>query len=241
MAATHTIPKTLVNPSRYCPGCGHGIVNRVLAEVLEEMKLDDKTVGVLAVGCSCLMPFSFAIDWIQAPHGRAPACATGLKRMRPDVCVFTYQGDGDLAAIGTAEIIHAAARNENFSVIFVNNGVFGMTGGQMAPTTLIGQKTTTSPSGRDPRTSGIPLRVAEMLSNFPVAYIARGTIINPAEIRKTKEYIRNAFKAQLENRGFSLVEILTPCPTNWHLPPARALERLASDVISYYPTGEFVK
>lgn len=241
MPRTFEAPKTLVAPSRFCPGCGHGIINRLVAEVLEELGLEEKTIGVQAVGCACLMRTTFLVDWIQAPHGRAPATATAIKRVRPENTVFTYQGDGDLAAIGTAEIIHAAARNERFTTIFVNNGVFGMTGGQMAPTTLPGQKTASSPKGRDPDLTGMPLKISEMLAVLPVAYIARGGVFSPTEIRKTKGYIRNAFEAQLNGEGFSMVEVLSPCPTNWHLSPRDSLKRLETEVVPYYPMGELVK
>lgn len=241
MPAEYKRAKILGPSSRYCPGCGHGIINRILADVLLELGVEEKTIGVIGVGCSCLMPSSFLIDFIQAPHGRAPATATGIKRNLPDRVVFTYQGDGDLASIGAAEIVHAAARNENISVIFVNNGVFGMTGGQMAPTTLVGQKTTTTPKGRDPKFAGMPMKVAEMLSVFPVAYIARGGLYNSREIRRTEKFVRNAIEAQLNGEGFSMVEILSPCPTNWHLTPVKARERLEKEVLPYYPVGELVQ
>lgn len=241
MAKTYKIPKILISGTGFCPGCGHGIINRILAEVLNELGLEEKTIGVCAVGCVCLMRRSFKIDWIQAQHGRAPAVATGIKRVRPETTVFTYQGDGDLAAIGTAEIIHAAARNENTTTIFVNNGVFGMTGGQMAPTTLPGQKTISSPLGRDTKLTGMPIKISEMLAVLPVAYIARGSVVNAAEINKTKKYIRSAIEAQQKGEGFSMVEVLSPCPTNWHMNPLKSLERLKEEVEKYYPLGEMVK
>lgn len=241
MTASYKTPRTIINATGYCPGCGHGIINRILAESLEELGVDEFTIGALAVGCACLMPRSFGIDWIQAPHGRAPATATGIKRLQPDKVVITYQGDGDLCAIGCSEIIHAAARNEKITTIFVNNGVFGMTGGQMAPTTLPNQVTATSPHGRNTALTGMPMKMAEIISVLPVAYIARGSVHNPAEIRKTKGYIKKALEAQLNKEGFSMVEILSPCPTNWHMIPVKALERIKEEVIPYYPMGELVR
>lgn len=241
MAVVCKVPEMLNPPSGFCAGCGHGIINRILAEILKEMELDEKTIISLAVGCSCIMGDYFGVDDIQAPHGRAPATATGIKRLQPDKLVLTYQGDGDLSSIGCAEIIHAAARNEKISTIFVNNGVYGMTGGQMAPTTLPNQVTTTSPKGRDPELTGMPIKITEMIAVLPVAYVARGSVHNPANIRKTKGYIRQAIEAQLNGEGFSLVEILSPCPTNWHLSPLKSLERIENEVIPYYPMGELVK
>lgn len=239
--AVFKTPKTIATSTGYCPGCGHGIVNRILAEVLEELELEEKTIGSLAVGCACLMPRSFSIDWIQAPHGRAPAVATGIKRLLPDNVVITYQGDGDLCAIGCSEIIHAAARNEKITTIFVNNGVFGMTGGQMAPTTLPNQVTATSPHGRNPELTGMPMKMAEMISVLPVAYVARGSVHSIPEIRKAKAYIKNALQAQLNGEGFSLVEILSPCPTNWRMTPVKSMERVKNEVVPYYPMGELVR
>lgn len=238
MAVLKNIPKTLYEDNKYCPGCGHGIVNRIFAEVLEELGLDKKAIGIVAVGCSCLMPESFGVDWIQAPHGRAPAVATGIKRVRPDNFVFTYQGDGDAAAIGLSETLYTAQRNENITTIFVNNGVFGMTGGQMAPTTLKGQKTTTSLNGRDTELTGMPMRVAEMINNFDVSYIARGAVTSFREINKTKQYIKRAVECQLNNEGYSFVEILSPCPTNWHMDPVKSMKRIEEEVFNYYQLGE---
>ncbi len=228
-------------PTSYCPGCGHGIVHRVLAEVLEELGLGSKTILVGSVGCSVFAYDYLRLDAVESPHGRAAAVATGVKRYRPDRIVFTYQGDGDLAAIGTAEIVHAAARGEPFTTIFVNNGIYGMTGGQMAPTTLLGQKTTSSPRGRDASTTGYPLPVTEMLSLLPgVAYAARASIADPGHIGKMKSVIRRAFEVQQEGHGFSIVEVLSTCPVGWGMTPTEAMERLASDVMEAYTVGTFV-
>lgn len=225
-------------PTGICPGCGYGIIKHILADVFHEMDIDKSAIGVLGIGCSGFVSRNFDIDWLQAQHGRAPASATGIKRLLPDNVVFTFQGDGDLAAIGSAEIIHAAARNEKMTVLFVNNGIYGMTGGQMAPTTLENQVTVTSPFGRDPETAGMPIKITEMISVLPVAYVARGAIFNPKEIQKTKAYVKKAFEAQLNKEGFSMVEILSPCPTNWHMSPVKSMERIENEVIAYYPLGE---
>jgi 2-oxoglutarate ferredoxin oxidoreductase subunit beta len=228
-------------PTSYCPGCGHGIVHRVLAEVLEELGIGERTILVGSVGCSVFAYDYLRLDAVESPHGRAAAVATGVKRYRPDSIVFTYQGDGDLAAIGTAEIVHAAARGERFTTIFVNNGIYGMTGGQMAPTTLVGQKTTSSPSGRDASTTGYPLPVTEMLSLLPgVAYAARGSVADPGLIGKTKAAIKRAFEVQQEGNGFSIVEVLSTCPVGWGMTPTQAMERLATDVMDAYTIGTFV-
>jgi 2-oxoglutarate ferredoxin oxidoreductase subunit beta len=234
-------PLLLSNPTTYCPGCGHGIVHRLLAEVLEEMDLGARTILVGSVGCSVFAYDFLALDSVESPHGRAAAVATGVKRYRPDKVVFTYQGDGDLAAIGTAEIVHAAARGERFTTIFVNNGIYGMTGGQMAPTTLPGQKTTSSPLGRDVQTQGYPLPVTEMLSLLPgVQYAARVSVADPGHVGKAKQAIRRAFEIQLEDRGFSIVEVLSTCPVGWGMTPTEAMERLRDTVMEAYPTGTFV-
>ncbi len=226
----------------YCPGCTHGIIHRLVAETLVEMDILGKAIGVAPVGCSVLAYEYFNCDMQEAAHGRAPAMATGVKRVLPDNTVFTYQGDGDLASIGTAEVIHAAHRGENITVIFVNNAIYGMTGGQMAPTTMVGQKTTTSPLGRDPATTGMPLRISEMLSTIPgAAFIERVSVHNPAHIRKAKKAIRAAFEVQEQKKGFSMVEVLSTCPTNWGLPPVNALEWLKDNLIPYYPLGNFRK
>ena len=225
----------------YCPGCGHGIVNRLVGEVLEEMGVDKDAIGAIAVGCASLMPGTYAIDCIQAQHGRAAAVAVGIKRCRPDKIVFSYQGDGDALAIGFSETMYAAIRNENITVIFVNNGNFGMTGGQMAPTTLLGQKTATSRSGRDRQITGDPLNVIDMMKNLSVAYLARGSVSSNANIMKVKRYIRNAFEAQQNGEGYSFVEILSPCPTNWGMEPLKSMEHIEKNVEKIYGLGEFVK
>ncbi len=228
-------------PTSYCPGCGHGIIHRLIAEVLGEMDLGAQTILVGSVGCSVFAYDYLRLDAVESPHGRAAAVATGVKRYRPDRIVFTYQGDGDLAAIGTAEIVHAAARGERFTTIFVNNGIYGMTGGQMAPTTLAGQKTTSSPLGRDTSVVGFPLPVTEMLSLLPgVQYAARTSVADPGLIGKSKAAIRRAFEVQQEGNGFAIVEILSTCPVGWGMTPTAAMDRLASTVMDAYTTGTFV-
>jgi 2-oxoglutarate/2-oxoacid ferredoxin oxidoreductase subunit beta len=227
--------------THYCPGCGHGIIHRVLAELLDEMHLGPTTIGVASVGCSVFAYDYLAVDFVESPHGRAPAVATGVRRVRPDAFVFTYQGDGDLAAIGTAEIVHAAARGERISVVFVNNGIYGMTGGQMAPTTLLGQRTTSSPGGREASTAGYPIPITEMLALLPgVSYAARGSIADPQWIGRTKAMLRRAFEVQLAGDGFSIVEVLSTCPVGWGLTPAESMEHLAQDVVQTYPLGVLV-
>ena len=227
-------------PFHYCPGCTHGIIHRLVAEVIDEMGLQEKTVGVAPVGCAVFAYNYFNCDMYEAAHGRAPAVATGAKRARPDACVFTYQGDGDLASIGTAEIVHAAHRGEKITTIFVNNAIYGMTGGQMAPTTLVGQKTTTSPYGRDEAWCGSPIRVSEMLATIDgSAYIERVALNTNANIVKAKKAIRKAFTYQMEGKGFSMVEILSTCPTNWGLNPIEAMKWLEDNMIPYYPLGVF--
>ncbi len=234
-------PLLLTNPTSYCPGCGHGIVHRLLAEVLEEMDLGGKTILVGSVGCSVFAFDYLRLDAVESPHGRAAAVATGVKRVRPDRIVFTYQGDGDLAAIGTAEIVHAAARGDRFTTIFVNNGIYGMTGGQMAPTTLAGQKTTSSTLGRDTGSTGYPLPVTEMLSLLPgVAYAARVSVADPGLVGKAKAAIRRAFEVQQEGHGFGIVEVLSTCPVGWGMTPSEAMERLATEVVAVYPVGTYV-
>ncbi len=226
--------------THYCPGCGHGIVHRLVAEALDHFGLREKTVCVAPVGCSVLAYKYLAIDMSEAAHGRAPAVATGVKRARPDLFVFTYQGDGDLAAIGTAEIVHAANRGENISVVFVNNAVYGMTGGQMAPTTMLGQKTTTSPAGRNLQSEGSPIKVAEMLSALDApSYIARVTVDKPAAVRKAKQAILTAFQRQIDGKGFSLVEVLSPCPTYWRMPAAKAMSAIEDTMVKVFPLGVF--
>lgn len=222
----------------YCPGCTHGIVHRLVAETLEELGILGKTVGIAPVGCAVMAYDYFNCDMIEAPHGRAPAVATGAKRANPDNIVFTYQGDGDLAAIGTAETVHAATRGENITIIFINNAIYGMTGGQMAPTTLPGQITQTTPYGRDVTRAGFPVRVCEMLSTLSgVAYAERVTVIDVPSVRNTKKAIKKAFQTQIDKKGFSIVEVLSTCPTNWGLSPLESLDWLKENMIPYYPLG----
>ncbi len=222
----------------YCPGCGHGIVHRLVAECLEELGIGDKAVAVVPVGCSVFAYRYFNVDSQEAAHGRAPAVATGIKRVHPENVVFTYQGDGDLASIGTAEIVHAAHRGEKITTIFINNAIYGMTGGQMAPTTLVGQKTTTSPYGRDKDWCGSPIRMAEMLATIDgSAYIERVAVNNTKNIVRAKAAIKKAFQTQIEGKGFSLIEVLSNCPTNWGLSPAESMEWLEQNMIPYYPLG----
>ena len=225
-------------PFHYCPGCGHGIAHKLIAECIDEMGLQDKAIGIAPVGCAVFAYRYFDIDMMQAAHGRAPAVATGVKRACPDKFVFTYQGDGDLASIGAAEIIHAAARGENITAVFINNAIYGMTGGQMAPTTLIGQTTTTSPYGRNEITQGYPINVSEMLAQIKGAfYIERTSTHDIPGIRKCKKAIKKAFEYQIEGKGFSLVEILTTCPTNWGLSPLDSLKWLSEEMIPQFPLG----
>ncbi|MBQ3087601.1 MAG: 2-oxoglutarate oxidoreductase [Clostridia bacterium] len=227
-------------PLHYCPGCTHGIIHRLVAEALDELGIEGKTIGVAPVGCSVFAYNYFNCDMVEAAHGRAPAVATGLKRADSDKIVFTYQGDGDLASIGTCETVHAAARNENITIIFVNNGIYGMTGGQMAPTSLPGQVTQTSPYGRDTQTVGYPVKVVEMLSQLDGAsYLERVAVNNVKNIKNAKKAIKKAFQNQIEGKGFSLVEVLSACPTYWALEPTKALERLEETVIPYYPLGVY--
>jgi 2-oxoglutarate ferredoxin oxidoreductase subunit beta len=226
--------------THYCPGCSHGLIHRLIAEVVDELDIQDKTIAVAPVGCSVLMYDYFEVDIVQTAHGRAPATATGLKRVMPDRVVFTYQGDGDLAAIGSAEILWAATRGENITVFFVNNAIYGMTGGQMAPTTLPGQVTGSSPGGRDVETTGMPLRMAELLAGLPgAAYVVRRSVYDIRTIKEAKKAIRTAFRAQLEGAGFSMVEFLSACPTNWRLPPAQALDWIKKNMVPYYPLGDY--
>ncbi len=227
------------NITHYCPGCTHGVIHRMVAEVLDELGQRERAVGVAPVGCSVLAYNYFNCDFLEAAHGRAPAFATGMKRISPENIVFTYQGDGDLASIGTNEILHAANRGEKITVVFVNNAIYGMTGGQMAPTTLPGQVTTTSPGGRDVNHAGWPIRMRELLSSLRTpAYIARGSAHSPQWIIRTKQYIRKAFQYQEEGRCFSLVEVLSTCPTNWGMTPNESCQWLADNMIPYYPLGE---
>ncbi len=226
--------------THYCPGCTHGVAHRLIAEVIDEMGLADRTIGVAPVGCAVFAYNYYELDFAEAAHGRAPAMATGIKRLLPDRVVFTYQGDGDLAAIGTAEIVHAAARGENFTTIFINNAIYGMTGGQMAPTSLPGQKTTSSPRGRDIESVGMPLRISEMLAGLDgAAYVVRRSLHNVREIIKAKKAIKTAFQAQLDGRGFSMVELLSTCPTNWHLSATNSMTWLEEHMLPYFELGDF--
>lgn len=239
MAVVFQKTKGLTNKeTHYCPGCTHGIIHRLVGEVLEELDVLGKSVGVAPVGCSVLAYKYFNCDMQEAAHGRAPAVATGIKRVLPDNVVFTYQGDGDLASIGAAEIVHAAARGEKITTIFVNNAIYGMTGGQMAPTTLPGQKATTSPYGRDVDHAGMPIKVSEMLATLHGAvFVERVSVDSPANIRKAKKAIKKAFEVQIEGKGFGIVEVLSTCPTNWGITPVKALEWLRENMIPYYPLG----
>ncbi len=234
-------PKALTDAEmHYCPGCTHGIIHRLVAEVLDELDAAGKTIGVAPVGCSVFAYNYFNCDMVQAAHGRAPAVATGLKRSDPNNLIFTYQGDGDLAAIGTAETVHAAARGENITIIFVNNAIYGMTGGQMAPTTLPGQITQTSPYGRDVNTVGYPVKICEMLSQVDgAAYLERVTVDNPKHVNAAKKAIKKAFTYQSEGKGFSLIEVISTCPTNWGLSPVKALDWLRDNMLPYYPLGVY--
>jgi 2-oxoglutarate ferredoxin oxidoreductase subunit beta len=228
--------------THYCPGCTHGIIHRLVAEVLEELDVLGDAIGVAPVGCSVLAYDYFNVDMHEASHGRAPAVATGIKRALTDKVVFTYQGDGDLASIGTAEIVHVAHRAEKITTIFVNNAIYGMTGGQMAPTTLIGQKATTCQDGRTAEQAGMPLRVSEMLATIDgAAFVERVSVHNPAGIRKTKKAIKAAFECQLRGDGFSIVEVLSTCPTNWGIAPVESLKWLEENMIPYYPLGNYRK
>ena len=241
MELIYTRPEALTAAAtHYCPGCTHGVIHRLVAEVIDELGIRRRTIGVAPVGCAVFAYNYFNLDGVEAPHGRAPAMATGLKRALPDNVVFTYQGDGDLASIGGNEILHAAARGEHITVIFVNNAVYGMTGGQLAPTTLLGQRTSSSPRGRDVILHGNPLHMPEMLAIMPgVAYAVRRSMHSVAEVKKTKKAIRLAFEAQLQGLGLAIVEILSSCPTNWHLHPDAALDFIRDQMVPAYPLGDF--
>ena len=234
-------PKALTDaPFHYCPGCTHGIIHRLLAETLDEFGLTENAIGIASVGCSVFAYDYFNCDMQQAAHGRAPAVATGIKRVRPQNFVFTYQGDGDLGSIGIGETIHAANRGENITIIFVNNAVYGMTGGQMAPTTLLGQKSSTTPTGRSIGEHGYPLPVSELLQALPgAAYVARTTVTSPSQIRITKRALAQAFQAQIQGRGLGLVEILSTCPVNWHMDPVEALTFINEEMVAQFPLGVF--
>ena len=234
-------PKALTDaPFHYCPGCTHGIIHRLVAEAIDDLQIDGKTIGVAPVGCSVMAYDYFTCDMVEAAHGRAPAVATGLKRAMPNNIVFTYQGDGDLASIGMAETIHAATRNENITVIFVNNAIYGMTGGQMAPTSLPGQVTQTSPYGRDVKTVGYPIRVAELVSALDAPYyIERVAVNNVKNVLNAKKAIKHAFENQINGKGFSLIEVISSCPTNWGMNPEKALKWVEDNMIPYYPLGVY--
>lgn len=248
MATAHSAAKAIYEypcslydkQMRYCPGCTHGTAHRLVAEVVDELGIGDHTIAIASVGCSVYAYEYFDLDAVQAAHGRAPAVATGIKRVRPDNIVFTYQGDGDLAAIGMGELIHAASRSENITIVFINNAVFGMTQGQMAPTTLVGQKTTTTPLGRRADLAGPPIRVCELLQTLPgVSYLARATMTDPKHIREAKRCLRHAFETQIQGRGFSLVELLSTCPTWWGKSPLEAMQWLQDEMLPVYPLGTF--
>jgi len=243
MGKVHQIkrPKTLLDvDSHYCAGCGHGIIHRIVAELIDELDLRGRIVGIAPVGCAVLAYNYLDIDMSEAAHGRVPSVATGIKRSHPELQVIAYQGDGDLASIGTAEIIHAANRGENYTTIFVNNCIYGMTGGQMAPTTLPGQRTATSPEGRDTATMGAPVRVCELLNTLNNPYLlVRTALDGPAGVRTTKKWIREAFLGQGADRGFSLIEVLSPCPTYWRMTPEQSMEHIKTTVRKYFPTGVF--
>lgn len=225
-------------PTHYCSGCGHSIIHRLICEAIDELGIREDVIAVCPVGCAVIAYEYWDFDCSEAAHGRTPCVATGIKRIHPDKVVFSYQGDGDLAAIGTAEIIHTANRGENITVFFINNGVYGMTNGQMAPTTLIGQKTSTSPNGRDAARDGYPIKISELLAQLPGArYIERVSVDNPANVLKAKTAIKRAFKNQIDNRGFSLVEILSPCPTYWGLSPKDACRRIEDEMAKFFPLG----
>jgi 2-oxoglutarate ferredoxin oxidoreductase subunit beta len=241
MEVVYTRPESLTTTTtHYCPGCTHGTAHRLVAEVLDEMGIREKTIGVAPVGCSVFAYDYFNHDFVEAAHGRAPAMATGIKRVRPNNTVYTYQGDGDLASIGMAEIVHDAIRGENITVIFINNAIYGMTGGQMAPTTLPGMRTTSSPGGRDVENMGYPVRMSEMLSTIDgVSYSVRRSLHNPANIRKSKKAIRRAFEVQEHGMGFAMVELLSSCPTNLKFTPSEALTFIEEQMVPYYPLGDY--
>jgi len=239
MEKIYAHPQSLRKVStHYCPGCGHGIAHRLIAEVVDELAVRERIIAVAPVGCAVIAYDYWDVDCCEAAHGRTPAVATGIKRSLPDHLVFTYQGDGDLAAIGTAEMIHAANRGENFTIIFINNAVYGMTNGQMAPTTLVNMRTATTPRGRNPLNEGCPIRVCELLATLDrTAFLARGTITTPRHVRETKRLIERAFDTQEQKKGFSLVEILSPCPTYWRMEPTAAIEFIEREMVKTFPLG----
>ncbi|SKA91038.1 2-oxoglutarate ferredoxin oxidoreductase subunit beta [Paucidesulfovibrio gracilis DSM 16080] len=234
-------PESVIDrPTHYCPGCHHGVAHRLVGELLDEMKLREESILIGSIGCSVFLYNYLDIDAVEAPHGRAPAVGTGAKRARPDKFVLTYQGDGDLASIGMAEIMHAANRGERICVVFVNNTVYGMTGGQMAPTTLVGQRTTTCPGGRCRDKEGLPIKMTEIISQLGgVAFAGRASLDSVKNIRTAKKYLRKAFECQTQDRGFGFVELLSACPTNWKMPPVQANERIREEMIPYFPLGVY--
>ncbi len=241
MGKAFSKPKSLSdNMTHYCPGCTHGIVHRLVAEAIDELGIVGRTVGIAPVGCAVLAYNYFNCDFQEAAHGRAPAMATGMKRVRPDLIVFTYQGDGDLASIGMGEIIHAANRGEKFTTIFINNAIYGMTGGQMAPTTMPGQRATTAPAGRDPELTGMPIRMANLLGELVTpGYVTRQAVLNPKQVNKAKKAIKKAFEYQVEGKCFSFVELINTCPTNWGLTPVDALKWAEDNLLPYYELGDY--
>lgn len=241
MGKAFSQPKSLSNTmTHYCPGCTHGIVHRLIAEAIDELGIQGRTVGIAPVGCAVLIYNYFNLDFQEAAHGRAPAMATGMKRVRPDLIVFTYQGDGDLASIGMGEIIHAANRGEKFTTIFINNAIYGMTGGQMAPTTMPGQRATTAPMGRDTSDTGMPIRMANLLTGLVTpAYVTRQAVLKPQQINKTKKAIKKAFQYQIEGKCFSFVEIISTCPTNWGMTPLNSLKWAEETLLPYYELGDY--
>jgi len=243
MGKTFSRPEALSDAhTHYCPGCTHGIAHRLVAEVIDELGIRGRTVGIAPVGCAVMAYNYFSCDFQEAAHGRAPAMATGMKRVRPDLIVFTYQGDGDLASIGMGEIVHAANRGEKFTTIFINNAIYGMTGGQMAPTTMPGQRATTAPTGRNVEETGMPIRMCELLSSLATpAYIARQALLSPKYINKAKKAILKAFEYQVAHKCFSFVELISTCPTNWGMTPLNSLKWAEDTLIPYYPLGEFKK
>ena len=241
MGKAFSKPKSLSdNMTHYCPGCTHGIVHRLVAEAIDELGIMERTVGIAPVGCAVLAYNYFNCDFQEAAHGRAPAMATGIKRVRPDLIVFTYQGDGDLASIGMSEIIHAANRGDKFTTIFINNAIYGMTGGQMAPTTMPGQRATTAPMGRDTEQTGMPIRMANLLGELVTpGYITRQAVLNPKQVNKAKKAIKKAFEYQVEGKCFSFVELINTCPTNWGLTPLDALKWAEENLLPYYELGDY--
>ncbi len=241
MGKTFSKPKSMSdNYTHYCPGCTHGIVHRLVAEAIDELGLQDRTVGIAPVGCAVMAYNYFNCDFQEAAHGRAPAMATGIKRVRPDLIVFTYQGDGDLASIGMGEIIHAANRGEKFTTIFINNAIYGMTGGQMAPTTMPGQRATTAPLGRDTAQTGMPIRMANLLGELVTpGYVTRQAVLKPQQVNKTKKAIKKAFEYQVEGKCFSFVEVISTCPTNWGMTPLDSLKWAEDTLLPYYELGDY--